>query len=123
MSARLLLAMLEPQEKVLFAGGLVIASGGVSAGDTFTAVYAYRGSKQSRSKQAAVSLTVQTLIIDGEPVASANDGTDVLVALSGDSTALINAADDIGWTYKRGRYLRSGQHALTLEKEDTQEDT
>ena len=115
MSARLLLAMLEPQEKVLFAGGLVMAAGGLSVGETFTAVSAYKGSKQSRSKQADVSLTVQTLIVDGEPVSSAADGTDVLVALSGDSAALIDAAAHLGWTHKRGRYLRSGQHALTLD--------
>ncbi len=114
MSARLLLAMLEPQEKVLFAGGLVMASR-LSVGETFTAVYAYKGSKTSRKKQADIALTVQTLIVDGEPVTSAEDGTDVLVALSGNSEALIEAAAGIGWTRKRGRYLRSGQYALTLD--------
>jgi hypothetical protein len=114
MSARLLVAMIEPQDAVLFVGGMALST--LTVGDSFPAVGTYRGSKKSRTRTDTVSLTIDSLIVDGEPVDTVDDGTDVLAGLSGDGTALIEAANSAGWTRKRGRYLRSGQQALILEQ-------
>jgi hypothetical protein len=113
MSARLLVAMIEPQDDVLFVGGMALTT--LAAGDSFLAVGTYKGSKKSRKQTGTVSLTIESLIVDGEPVDAVEDGTDVLAGLSGDGNALIEAVDSAGWTRKRGRYLRSGQQAIILE--------
>jgi hypothetical protein len=57
--------------------------------------------------------------MNGEPMDSAEANQGVLLALSGEGQALLDAANALQWQKKAGRILRTTETTLSLESDET----
>lgn len=113
MSAQLAIELIEPKESLLFVAGIGITP--LAIGATFTDVHRIPASKQKIAQPAAsVALTIETLIIDGEPADDSAAETSVLLALSGDYQPLLAVVAALKWRRKGGRWLRTTEDSLLL---------
>lgn len=103
---------IEVKGSLIFAAGIALEA--LAVGDALTVVYEDGKSAKSRKQRGTVDLTIDSIIVDGEPVETAAANTTVLVALDGTWDALTDAADTLKWKRKSGRLLRTSDNALTL---------
>ena len=110
MSDTFSIELLEITNNMLFAGGTALSD--LATSQTFTRVYEVN-SKQ-RKQIATVSLTIETMIMNGEPVETATKGDSVLIGLTGEWEALLEAVKTLRWQRKSGRTLRTSKADVVL---------
>lgn len=110
MSDAFSIELLELKNNMLFAGGTTLSD--LSPAQTFICVYEVTG--KQRKQIATVSLTLETIIMDGDPVETATKGDSVLIGLSGEWDALLNAVKKLRWQRKSGRTLRTSKADVVL---------
>jgi len=115
MNAAFTIDLIEQKGELLFLGGSGLLP--LQAGATFTTLLQDGKNAKSRRKLASVSLTIETLIADGEPVDSVEENQPVLLAVAGDATPLLDAAQELRWRRKSQRLLRTSDDGLTLALE------
>lgn len=116
MNAEFTVDLIEQKGELLFVGGSSLSPLVSTAQSplTFTTLLQDGKSAKSRRTLATVALTVETLIVDGEPGDTLAEGQAALIALRGDATPLLDAAQSLRWQVKGKRYLRTSAEALTL---------
>jgi hypothetical protein len=88
-------------------------------GDNFTALYQYGKSQNSKQRKGVVTLKIESILVSGEPLEEAKANESLLLALSGDGQALLDAASALQWQSKSGRIFRNTEAALSLESDET----
>ena len=108
--------VIEKKKDLLFVTGLALSD--IVLQDTFTALYQYGNKKKSKKQLASIELTIETMIVDGEPVDTVATNSTAMIALSGDFSAIETQAEALRWRKKGGRLIRTSDAALTLAKDD-----
>lgn len=112
MSIEFTIDVIEQKKNLLFVAGISLSD--LALEDTFTTLLQYGTSKKSKKVLAQIDLTVQSIIVDGEPVDSLSKNSAGMIALSGDFSAIETQAQELKWRKKSGRYIRTTDMALTL---------
>lgn len=105
----------EQKKDLLFVTGIALTE--LQVGVTVTQLFQYGKNQKSKKRLKTLNLTIETLIVNGEPVEEASAEMAVMVALSGDATAIEETAKSLKWRRKSGRMLRTSDIALTLATE------
>ncbi|MDQ7024147.1 MAG: hypothetical protein Q9P01_20785 [Anaerolineae bacterium] len=108
--------LIEAKGTLLFIAGTCLAD--IAVGDTFSVVFEDGKKAKSRQQRGIINLTIESIIIDGEPAENATAGESVLVALDGTWDALTTAANTLSWKSKSGRLIRTSNNGLTLSNLD-----
>lgn len=112
MSIEFTIDIIEHKKDRLFITGLSLTE--LTIEDTFSAVYQYGKSKKSKTKIADSHLTIETIIVDGEPVSTLSVQQSAMIILVGDSQAIQDQVQALRWRKKSGRFIRTSEQALTL---------
>src|SRR5690606_25924544 len=112
MSVEFTIDVIEQKKDLLFVAGISLTD--LAVGDVFTQLYQYGTSKKSKKLLNKIDLTVQSIIVEGEPVDSLSKNSAAMIALSGDFSSIESQAQMLKWRKKSGRYIRSSDIALTL---------
>jgi hypothetical protein len=108
---------IEQKKELLFVAGTSLSP--LALGDSFTALYQYGKSQNSKQKKGEVTLKIESILVAGEAFEEAKANESLLLALSGDGQALLDAAKALQWQSKSGRLFRSTEAALSLESDET----
>jgi hypothetical protein len=108
---------IEQKKELLFVAGISLQP--LALGDNFTALYHYGKSQSSKQSKGTVALKIESIFFNGEPMDSAEANQGLLLALSGDGQALLDAAAALQWQEKGGRISRNTEAALSLESDET----
>lgn len=112
MSIEFTIDLIEEKKDLLFVTGIALSD--IALQDCFKGLYQYGNKKKSKKQLATIELTVETIIVDGEPVDSLDANTLAMIALSGDFTAIKTQAEALRWRKKGGRLIRTSDVALTI---------
>jgi len=101
------LDIIEPRKGIVFITGYVVQVGTV--GDVLTSLNVLQPAKKrkhppQRLSTMDVSLTVATIIIDGEPLDTIQGDNMAQIGLTGDADALLALLKDHNWHERNGRY-------------------
>lgn len=102
----------EAQDDIYFVGGIALTA--LDVDKRLTKLLQASSPKKMRSR-AQLDVTIKTLILDGEPVECVEPNTSVLLGLSGEVTALLDAVQELQWRRKSGRFLHTRGDTLLLE--------
>lgn len=118
----LVLDIVEPQEDILFVTGYVGKS--LAVGDVLSALTVYQPPKKKKhnpKKLSAVNiaLTVETILIEGEPQETVEGGRTAQIGLVGDADPIVTLISDHQWHHSNGRYFlpRKETRLITLSGE------
>lgn len=112
MTLQLAIEFVEPKDDLLFVAGVGLTD--LAVGQTFTAMVLHPAGKKKAQSAEKIALTIETLIVDGEPVENSASDASVLVALAGDGQPILEKVDALRWRRKSGRWLRTTQDVLML---------
>jgi len=112
MSVEFTIDLIEQKGALLFTGGSALAP--LQIRDCFTQLLQDGKKATSRRTLGSISLTIEAIYVEGEPVDRLEANQAGLLALAGDPTPLIEAADTLRWRKKSSRLLRTSEEALTL---------
>lgn len=115
MSIEFTIDLIEVKKDLLFVTGLALSD--IALQDTFTALYQYGNNKKSKKQLVTIQLTVETIIVDGEPVDAVAANMLAMIALSGDFTLIETQAEALRWRKKSGRLIRTSDVTLTLAQD------
>ncbi len=115
MSIEFTIDLIEVKKDLLFVTGLALSD--IALQNSFTALYQYGKNKKSKKQLASIELTIETIIVDGEPVDTLTASTPAMIALSGDFTTIETEAEALRWRKKSGRLIRTSDVALTLAQD------
>lgn len=107
--------LIEVKKELLFVTGLALSD--IALQDKFKQLYQYGNSKKSKKQVASIELTVESIIVEGEPLDSVVANTLAMIALSGDFSAIETQAEALRWRKKGGRLIRTSDTALTIAQE------
>lgn len=108
---------IEQKKELLFLAGTALAP--LALGDSFTLLLQYGKSASSKQNKGTVALKIAGIFVNGEPLDSVEANQGLLLALSGDGQALLDAAEALKWQKKGGRILRNTEAVLSLESAET----
>ena len=108
---------IEVKKELIFVAGSSRAA--LAIGDTFTALVQYGKSQSSKQAKGTITLKIESILQAGEPLEAAEANQGLLLALSGDGQALLDAAESLNWQKKSGRIIRNTEAALSLESSET----
>ena len=112
MSREFTIDLIEQKGALVFTGGSALTP--LQVGDSFTQLLQDGKKATSRRKVGSVSLMIDAIIVDGEPVETLEVNQAGLLALAGDASLLLDAAQALRWRKKSSRFLRTSDEALTL---------
>lgn len=103
----LMLDIVEPQDGIVFITGYVTDAG--SIGDILTTLSIFspaKKRKQSPKRLSAIdiSLTIATIIVDGEPLDTIQADRTAQIGLTGDAIPMLALLNDHNWHERNGRY-------------------
>lgn len=107
--------LIEEKKDLFFVTGIALSD--IARDECFNRLYQYGNSKKSKKQVASIELTIETIIVEGEPVDSVIANTLAMIALSGDFTAIETQAEALRWRKKGGRLIRTSDVALTLAQD------
>lgn len=104
--------VIEQKKDLLFVAG--ISLGDLEINASFTHLYQYGSSKKSKKLLSKVTVTIVSIIVDGEPVDALAQNSTGMIALSGEFSSITEQAYNLKWRKKSGRFIRTSDVALTL---------
>ena len=117
MSKAFTVDFIEQKKELFFVAGTSLSP--LALGDSFSALYQYGKSQSSKQAKGTIALKIESILVNGEPLESAEANQALLLALSGDGQALLEAASALQWQKKSGRIFRTTEAALSLESDET----
>lgn len=107
---------IEVKKDLIFVAG--ISRTALTLGDSFSALYQYGKSQNSKQAKGTIALKIESILQAGEALDELEANQGVLLALSGDGQALLDAAEALNWQKKSGRIIRNSEAALSLESSE-----
>lgn len=114
--------IVEPQDGILFVTGYV--STALDVGDQFKALAVYVPAKKKKHNpkklsSASIDLTIETILVLGEPLETVASGQSAQIGLSGDAEPLLQLMSEHHWHQSNGRYFlpRNETRLITLSGE------
>ncbi|GEM_PF-1851175 len=114
--------IVESQEGILFVTGYVEKS--ITVGELFNVLTVYQLPKKKKQKPKKLSamsieLTVETILVDGEPLEVINVGQTAQLGLTGDAEPILALMSEHQWHNSNGRYFlpRKETRLITLSGE------
>lgn len=111
MNPHFVITTVEAQEDVCFVGGTSLSS--LTTGQCFDQLLQAASPKKMHLRT-TLALTVESLIVSGEPVENVEEGAALLLVLSGDQSALLASVQALRWRRKSRRYLHTRGDSLLL---------
>lgn len=112
MSAEFTIDLIEEKGALVFTGGSALAP--LQVGHTFSQLLQDGKKATARRKLGNLTLRIEAIFLDGEPVEALEANQAGLLALAGDATLLLETAQKLRWRKKNSRLLRTSDDALTL---------
>ncbi|GAB5492275.1 MAG: hypothetical protein Phog2KO_24900 [Phototrophicaceae bacterium] len=112
MSLEFTIDVIEQKKDLLFVAGISLGELEINA--EFSHLYQYGSSKKSKKLLSKVTLKVESIIVEGEPVDKLTQNSTGMIALSGDFSEITEQASNLKWRKKSGRFIRTSDIALTL---------
>lgn len=117
MSLAFTVDFIEVKKELIFVAGS--SRSALKTGDSFSLLLQYGKSQSSKQNKGSIALKIESILQNGEALESAEANQSLLLALSGDAQALLDAAAALQWQKKSGRLFRTSEAALSLESAET----